>query len=187
MNNKQSILELSRKSQIPYATLHDLFSGKRDLKKCSMETGYKLSQALNISMEELLDKCCTNGFDYVDFDLFKSNVCHLVKSNGELRFISNILTQNTIELYWKKKEYEKAFYMLAMTDFLSKRNQIPIYAKYDYIREKKLAEPVFPSSAILDCKINHQKEDEIKRHYMENAEEEFLQYGIVEGDVFNVC
>ena len=50
-----SVYELSKKSNIPYTTLNDVVKGKTQLKRCSAETVYKLSKALHISMEELMD------------------------------------------------------------------------------------------------------------------------------------
>jgi plasmid maintenance system antidote protein VapI len=45
---------LSKKFGIPWATLSDICSGKTNMRRCSAGTLMKLSQALGISMEELL-------------------------------------------------------------------------------------------------------------------------------------
>lgn len=40
---------------VPHATLNDLCNGKTKLERCSAETLYKLSKALNVSMEQLME------------------------------------------------------------------------------------------------------------------------------------
>lgn len=45
---------LSKISGIPWATLADIYSGKTDLNRCSARTLSKLSQALDVTIEELL-------------------------------------------------------------------------------------------------------------------------------------
>ena len=47
--------QLSKRSGIPWATLSDIFSGKTELSRCSARTLLKLSAALNISIEQLLN------------------------------------------------------------------------------------------------------------------------------------
>ena len=49
-----SIYRLSKASGVPYATVNDICNGKAQLNKCSAETVFRLSKALDISMEELL-------------------------------------------------------------------------------------------------------------------------------------
>lgn len=45
---------LSKISEIPWATLADIYSGKTNLHRCGAGTLYKLSKALNLTIEELL-------------------------------------------------------------------------------------------------------------------------------------
>lgn len=49
-----SMYRLSKISKVPYATLNDICNGKTQLTKCSAETVYRLAQALDIPMEDLL-------------------------------------------------------------------------------------------------------------------------------------
>lgn len=46
---------LSKTSGVPWATLADICSGKTSLNRCSAETLSKLSKALNLSIEEILE------------------------------------------------------------------------------------------------------------------------------------
>lgn len=182
-----SILDFSKLTGIPYSTLHELVSGKKDIRNCSMEMGYKISKVLDISMEQLYFESEKEKFDYQKFDMFKSNVCHMVKNLGELGFIEKSLKEDFTDYYWNLKQYPQAYYMLAMTDFLSERNGVPLYINYHDHRLHKLNEMIFPYSAILEIAMNPQKKEEIQNRYIEHAEPVFLKYGIVEGDVFNVC
>ena len=55
LNEKRiSVYRLSKTSGVPYATVNDICNGKTRLEKCSAETIYRLAQALDVSMEELL-------------------------------------------------------------------------------------------------------------------------------------
>lgn len=46
---------LSKISGVPWSTLSDIFSGKTDLNRCSVKTLSKLSKALEISIEEIIE------------------------------------------------------------------------------------------------------------------------------------
>lgn len=53
------------------------------------------------------------------FELFKSNICHRVKDQGDIPFIIDILKSGEIRTRFNKKEYAQALYLLAMVDYLS--------------------------------------------------------------------
>lgn len=50
----------------------------------------------------------------------------------------------TIRKYFNPKWYPESLYLLAMVDYLSRENDIPLCRDYDDIRIHKLAEPLFP-------------------------------------------
>lgn len=54
---KMSICRLVKASEVPYAAVNDICNGKTQLEKCSAETIFRLSRALDVSMEELLVPC----------------------------------------------------------------------------------------------------------------------------------
>lgn len=76
-----SAYRLSQISGIPYTTLNELLRGKTKIANCTADTPYRLSKALEVSMEELL---LENQEYRSNFETFKSNVCHLVKDQGDL-------------------------------------------------------------------------------------------------------
>ena len=51
-----SLVELSKITDIPYRTLQDLEYGKIDINKTASGRLYKLSKALGVKMETLIDK-----------------------------------------------------------------------------------------------------------------------------------
>ena len=67
----------------------------------------------------------------LDFDVFKSNVCHMVKDKGDLDFIIELLQADDIRTYWNQKQYFEALYLLAMHDYLSRINEIPLCTRIE--------------------------------------------------------
>ncbi|MCL2720588.1 MAG: hypothetical protein FWD47_04540 [Treponema sp.] len=120
-----------------------------------------------------------------DFELFKSNVCHSVKRKGDIKFLISILKSNKIQKFYKKEWYLECFYLLAMVDFLSRENNIPLCVEYDYIRKNKLEKPVFSSSIIAKCIIFKDETQKIKS--INEAIPEFKRFNIMEADIRNVC
>lgn len=39
------------------------------------------------------------------FEIFKSNICHMVKDKGDMDFIIDVLRGNEIRMYWDRKWY----------------------------------------------------------------------------------
>ena len=116
------------------------------------------------------------------FELFKDNVKHAVRRQGQLGFIEDILTSDEITDLWKNGMDLYALYLLAMTDHLSKLNGIPLYEGYDELRRYKMKKKIYPVSIMLRSEISGKGLDELT----EDAIPEFLEYNIVEGDIFNV-
>lgn len=58
MNKKRlTKYRLAKESGIAYSTVNDICNGKAQLEKCSAETVYRLSKALEIPMEKLIEPC----------------------------------------------------------------------------------------------------------------------------------
>lgn len=180
-NKNISKQTLSHISEVPYSTVCDICNEKTDLKKCSVETVYKISKALNMSMEELV-------FPYlgerIDFELFKSNVCHRLKRLGDLNFIVETLKEDSISFYYQVEWYAESFYLLAMLDYISRLNQVPLCNKYDELRACKLKSTIYPKS-ILTLAIMTENDD-IKRKAYDEGIEEFKRFNIIENEVRNV-
>ena len=181
-HKKLSIYRLSKLSSVPYSTLNDVCNEKTALEMCSAKTVYRISKVLNVSMEELLD---FHEFKPHDFENFKSNVCHEVKTLSDIPFILKTLENNTIRELYNKESYEEAFYLLAMVDYLSRLNNVPLCIDFNDLRSYKLEETVYPASLRLKAEI--EKDDSILQEAVQNSIPEFIRHNIVEREIRNVA
>lgn len=173
---------LSKESGVPQATINDICSGKTDLEKCSAGTLYKIAKVLGISIESILESAMEDMRS--PFEIFKSNTCHHVKDMGDLNFIVFILESNEVRNLYNKGWYPEALYTLAMIDYLSRINEIPICTNYNDIRTRKLEKPLFPTGVLLSCEIL--KSNEPMCIAEREAIPEFKRFNIIESDVRNV-
>lgn len=119
------------------------------------------------------------------FEQFKSSICHRVKDLGDIPFIIRLLESNQIRKFYEKKWYPEALYLLAMLDYLSRVNDVPLCKNYNDIRATKLQRPVYPSSVVVMCEAMNSSEP--REDCLQEAIPEFLRFNIVECDVRNVC
>ena len=183
-----SVYQCAKESHVPYTTLSDIVKGKTRIEKCTAETIYKLARTLHVTMEELLTECFGENEDASnlrDFEIYKSNICHLVKDKGDIDFIIDILKENQIRTYWERKWYRESFYLLAMVDYLSKENGLPLCNDYEDIRNCKLSEPLYPKDIILAAKLDDSLDK--KEQCLKEAIPEFLRFNIIESEIRNVC
>lgn len=178
---------LWKESGVPQATISDICTGKTSIEKCSAETIYRIAKVLDVSMESLIAPVVQRLDEErmrPSFEIFKSNTCHMVKDMGDIPFIIQLLQTNQIRKLYEKQWYPEALYLLAMLDYLSRENSVPICKNYNDIRKAKLQRPVFPSSVVIMCKTL--KSDEPKKTCIRMAIPEFLRFNIVESEVRNV-
>lgn len=179
---------LWKESGVPQATISDICTGKTRIEKCSAETIFRIAKVLDVSMESLIAPAVRSTEEErrrPAFDIFKSNICHRVKDMGDIPFIIQLLKTNQIRELYEKKWYPEALYLLAMLDYLSRENNVPICKNYNDIRNSKLQRPIYPSSVIILCKT--MKSDAPKEECIRMAIPEFLRFNIVESEVRNVC
>ena len=179
---------LWKESGVPQATISDICTGKTKIEKCSAETIYRIAKVLDVSMESLIAPAVRSLDEErrrPSFDVFKSNVCHQVKDLGDIPFIIQLLQSNQIRKLYEKKWYPEALYLLAMLDYLSRENNVPLCKNYNNLRSSKLQKLVFPSSVVILCKT--MKSDKPKEDIIRVAIPEFLRFNIVESEVRNVC
>jgi len=173
---------LSKTSGIPQTTVLDICSGKAKIENCSGETVYKLAKALDVSMESLLE----DSMEYRPaFETFKSNVCHAVKDKGDLDFLIYTLEADRIRKLYERGWYAESLYLLAMADYLSRENGVPLCGEYDDIRCAKLQRTIYPAGILAMCAAL--KSDEPKSESLREAIPEFLRHNIVEAEVRDVC
>ena len=176
-----SIYRLSKDSGVPYATVNDIVNGKTQLENSSSETLYRLSKALGVSMEELLSPYLIKR---TSFENFKSSICHRVKELGDIDFIVNTLESQEIREYFDRKWFPESLYLLAMLDYISRENDIPICDEYDDLRTCKLDIPIYPSSLRAMAKVSNS--DKVLEEAYVTAIPEFKRFNIIENEVRNV-
>lgn len=184
---KISKYRLSKNSNIPYATISDLCSGKTSIEKCTGETLYKLAKALNVTMESLVEFHVKEEkeLEYrCSFETFKSNICHRIKDVGDMDFIIETLEADEIRKLYNKEWYPESLYLLAMVDYLSRENNIPVCTNYNDLRGAKLKNPIYPAS-IIAASVAMQT-DQVKKESWISAIPEFKRFNIVENEVRNV-
>lgn len=118
------------------------------------------------------------------FDVFKSNVCHRVKDIGDIQFIIETLSSNIIIDYFNKKWYPESLYLLAMVDFLSRENDVPLCTNYNHLRTCKLDDILYPSSILMSSSLT--KNPQLLKDCYEHSIPEFKRFNIVENEVRNV-
>lgn len=177
---------LSKESGVTMTTITDICSGKADLDKCAAGTLYKIAKALGVTVDSMLENNSEDRVDYrCSFETFKSNTCHHVKDIGDVDFIIETLEADEIRKLYERSWYREALYLLAMVDYLSRINDLPLCTNYNDIRAQKLERPCFPAGVIVSYAATG--DERIKEKALANAIPEFLRFNIVEGEVRNVC
>ena len=118
------------------------------------------------------------------FDVFKSAICHQVREQGDIDFIIHILESGMIFQYKEKGWYAECLYLLAMVDYLSRENDLPLCSDFSDLRKLKLEKPLYPLSVkIADAVTGDTSWSEAS---MEEAIPEFKRFNIIESDIRNV-
>lgn len=118
------------------------------------------------------------------FELYKSHVCHLVKEKGDVDFLIETLESDEIHRLYQKRWYPEALYLLAMVDYLSRVNDVPLCKEYDDLRNCKLKQVLYPTSLVLEAKIT--KNPALLQESERESIPEFIRHNIVERDVRDV-
>ena len=179
---KMTKYRLSKLSGVPHTTINDICNNRVRIEKCSAETLYKLAVVLGVSLDSLV----ADAMEYrSSFETFKSNICHKVKDMGEIDFIINVLESDEVRRLFKKRWYPESLYLLAMVDYLSRENDLPICKEYSDIRKTRLKEVFYPAGVLtMSAALNSDKPKQASWH---EAIPEFKRFNIVESEVRNVC
>jgi hypothetical protein len=176
-----TMYRFAKNSGLPYTSVRDICTGKTGIEKCSGETLYKLAKALGVTMEALV----ADALEYrPGFERYKSQVCHLIKSMGDLDFIIDTLENDRITWLRNKKWHAECLYLLGMVDYLSRENGLPLCDRYDDLRRAKLQKTIYPAGILAMCAAFGN--DEAKQESLREAIPEFMRHNIVENEVRNV-
>lgn len=119
------------------------------------------------------------------FETFKSNTCHHVKDMGDIDFIIETLETDEVRKLYERRWCREAMYLLAMIDYLSRMNDVPLCTNYNDICSQKLEKLYF--SAGVEVAYAATGDERIKEKALANAIPEFMRFNIVESEVRNVC
>ena len=180
-NQHISKYRLAKNSGIPYMTINDICSGKTNLADCNARTIYKLSKELGVTMEEMLEPYL---LPRPAFELFKSNVCHRLKELGDIDFLIDTIESGDIVTYYQRSWYPESLYLLAMVDYISRENDVPLWEEYNEYRKQKLTDILYPASVLTAAAVS--ESETIKNNALNNAIPEFMRFNIVESEVRNV-
>lgn len=101
------------------------------------------------------------------FELFKSNVCHRLKEQGDIDFLIETLKEDMIRQYYDKKWYPESFYLLAMVDYISRENNVPICNDYDDLRQQKMQKMIYPVGILITASVLN--DDSVKEEAVKHA------------------
>lgn len=118
------------------------------------------------------------------FELFKSNVCHWLKEEGDIDFLIQVLESDLIRKYYNRKWYLESFYLLGMLDYISRINDVPMCSEYDDLRQQRMQEIVYPVGVLLTARVLG--DESIKEQALKEAIPEILRFNIVKSDIRNV-
>lgn len=121
----------------------------------------------------------------VSFENFKSNVCHLLKGMGDFNFLRTALLLDIVMKLYQRDWFAETLYMLAMEDYICRKNGIPLYNRYDMLRKMKLNKIIYPSDVYIQYLMT--KDETILTDSYNSAIPEFKSFNIVEGEVENVA
>ena len=179
-NQNTTMYRLAKDSGVPYSTINDVCTGKSRIESTSAGTVYKLAKALGITADELI----APSFERPAFGVFRGNVCHALKEQGDIQFIIQTLESGEIRKLFNKGWYEESLYLLAMLDYVSRENNVPVCIDYSDIRAERLDRTIYPPGVLMLAKVL--KSEEPKEKARQEAIPEFMRFNIVEADVRNV-
>jgi len=157
--------ELASIISMPISLLNDILEENIELEDCAYKYLKGIANVLRISVDFLVYK-------YEMFQTFRNNLHHELKDKGDLALVYDILKGGSIDYYYYHEDYPKAFYLLALVDFLSKKHGIDLCTNYNEMRFQRLEEPFYIG-------------DNVEGRSFENCIEEFKKYNIFEGDLYD--
>lgn len=202
---KMSKYRLAKLSGVPQSTIADMCRPEGRLAKCAAGTLWKVAQALNLSVEELLleeaafekylgmpitvEHLTSKESLFLDDTMpslqnFRSYACHLLKEYGDVGFIKKVLLEDMVfELFTKGWEAQ-ALYLLALVDYVSRLHEVHFFSRYEPLRQLRLEQTAYPTGLILDAK---QYGEQVLEEAKARAIPEFLRHNIVECEVRDVA
>lgn len=121
--------------------------------------------------------------DDIPFDTFRSEISHEYKYiNDDYRFCEIIIESKIVDELWEKHRNAKAFYMMAILDFIADKYGVDPPADYSEIRNRKLKDMLLPQSIRILENLGRKEETEklIKECSSHPVGKYFYRYNIIE-------
>ena len=96
----------------------------------------------------------------------------------------SIFKNDDITTLYKKGWYPESLYLLAMVDYVSRINDVPLNNVYDKLRTAKLKDTLFPSGVIVEYAVTGN--EKLKSDAIAASIPEFIKFNIVERNVRDV-
>ena len=181
-----SLYKLEKETGIPHSTLLDIYHERVNIMRCSSFVLKKISEALEMSMDDLYNILTYKDLSLItcdlQFDLFKSNMCHEVKRLTCEKFIKRYSDNEVIMKLYEEQKYYESVYLLSLLDNLCNESKKPICEKFNSIREAKFDKLIVPES-VYYLLLN--KQITIEELFNESLPT-FLSHNIVESEIDNV-
>lgn len=164
---------------------------KKELKEQTKAAAEEANETMNHYVSKAIERQIATGsdrelFNWVysdDYDAFRSNCAHLLKSTGRVRFIVKAIDQDLpIQMMEHSRLY--GLYAVSLLDYACRLENIEYPARYSDLRSQKLTDTVWPGSVSLMAAI--MKSDMPKQQALSNAIPEFLSHNIMEGNIEDV-
>ena len=172
---------LAKNTGIPYTTINDLINCKTVIQNVSLKYALLIADYLGVDVRELNNLSC---YSPIKFRYFRNNTLMSLKNDGEINFAHNIFKSKEIDFYYKNNAKPYAFYLLALVDYLYKKNNLQINKKrYNQLRQEKLEKPFFVGSDMIVFNSIEEAEKQLNITVIP----EFKKYNIIEDDIYNVA
>lgn len=122
--------------------------------------------------------------EYSDYTNYTSELCHMLKRMGDIAFTECILDYVDIDMLIASGRKKQALYTVAIIDYISKENGIPINPNLSKYRKLKMEVLSFSSGVETYTRI--MKTNTMKERALKLALDEFLHYNIVESSVRDI-
>lgn len=157
-SKKWSIYKLSKESGVPQPTLSDIFTGKTPLCNCNAYTLSKISNALGITIDRLLQ----TSIRMRQMLEFRNQIIELRKTfRRPIIFVSRMYKEDRAGKLFQTGDREKAIYLCALMDHDMIQHQFPLGPQYDHIRSLYFEPPViFGTGYSVGFEQSHIQEDD---------------------------
>ena len=184
--------DLSHASSIPESTLRDILNNKTQLDRCEVATMLCLADALDTTVEDIMinywEECMGNTTEpnkktlhdqnpMLDFYALVDNTLHKLSKCSEIAFVHSVCECRWIEMFFDVGHYRFALFLLGLTDYLCRKNQLRPFSRFNDYRSRCLDQPVY-SMRILEESNDLEAYEKARKHAEARAVPELSAFRI---------